>query len=195
MQTFAEQVRDRTTNGCNFAQDPACESKFGAELRGTAPVDLGYSATLYDAILLYAHAATKVMSQGGSLDDGRLVTAAVRSTPFISPITNITVVLDENGDRVESKMMMNYVVGANNVLRTERVGVYDSATKKYTPSERKVIWPGNSTKVPTDWARRWRNKPRKRSEMQDQNQDQDRPKIYREECLSTGRVCSLPNEG
>ena len=45
-------------------------------------VDLAYSAALYDAIMLYTHAATTVMSKGGDLRDGRVVTAAVRSTNF-----------------------------------------------------------------------------------------------------------------
>ena len=50
-------------------------------------------------------------------------------------------------------MMMNYVVGPDNVMRTEPIGVYDSATKKYTPYEREVVWLGNSTLVPPDWAK------------------------------------------
>ena len=67
IQAFAKQVSDYT------------KSKFDIPL-STDSVDLPYAAALYDAIMLFAHAATKVMSEGGDLYDAQAVTAAVRNT-------------------------------------------------------------------------------------------------------------------
>ena len=69
MQAFAKQVSDHSKSRFNIST-PADS------------VDLTYSVALYDAIVLYAHAATKVMSEGGDLRDGYAVTAAVRDTTF-----------------------------------------------------------------------------------------------------------------
>ena len=66
---FAKQVSDYS------------KSHFNLTLNSDS-VDLGYSAALHDAIMLYAHAVTKVMSDGGNLQDGEAVTAAVRNTTF-----------------------------------------------------------------------------------------------------------------
>ena len=74
-------------------------------------VDLTYSVALHDAIMLYAHAATKVLSEGGNLRDGQAVTEAVRSTTF-EGVGNRLVALDQHGDRIESYEVMSYVVGA-----------------------------------------------------------------------------------
>ena len=64
-------------------------------------VDLTYSLALWNAIMLYAYAATKVLSEGGDLHDGQAVTEVVRSTKF-EGVGGNTVFLDKKGDRIES---------------------------------------------------------------------------------------------
>ena len=88
MQAFAEQVTDYS------------HSLFGIPLSSAQEVDLTYSQTLYDAIMLYAHAATKVLSEGGDLRDGQAVTAAARNTTFVG-VGGSVVALDTHGDRIE----------------------------------------------------------------------------------------------
>ena len=60
MPAFAEQVSDYSKSYFNLTVGP--ES-----------VDT-YSVAMYEAIMLYAHAVTKLMSEGGSLRDGEAVT-------------------------------------------------------------------------------------------------------------------------
>ena len=64
-------------------------------------VDLAYSVALHDAIMLYAHAATTVLSKGGDLRDGEAVTATMHNTTFMG-VAGTLVVLDTSGDRIES---------------------------------------------------------------------------------------------
>jgi hypothetical protein len=137
LQAFAEKVG-------NYSK-----SRFGVPLSTAQAVDLTYSQTLYDAVMLYAHAATKVLSEGGDLRDGQAVTAAVRSTTF-EGVGGSAVVLDENGDRVESYEIMNYVVGADGAISGVPVGKYDSTERQYTAYERAVVWPGSTMEVPKD---------------------------------------------
>ena len=137
MQAFAEQVSDYTKSGFNLT------------LSADA-VDRTYSAALHDAILLYAHAATRVLSEGGDLRDGRVVTAAVRNTTFLG-VGNAVVALDEQGDRVESYEMANYVVKADGTMGSVPVGVYNHIDQQYTASKQAVVWPGGTLEVPLDY--------------------------------------------
>ena len=136
MQAFAEQVTEYS------------HSRFGIPLSSAQDVDLTYSQTLYDAVMLYAHAATKVLSEGGDLRDGQAVTAAARNTTFVG-VGGSVVALDSRGDRIEYEMM-NYVVEANGQMGSVRVGVYNRALQQYEASERAVVWPGGTTVVPKD---------------------------------------------
>ena len=136
MQAFAEQVSEYSKSRFNITVD-------------ADSIDLTYSQTLYDAVMLYAHAATKVLSEGGDLRDGQAVTAAVRSTTF-EGVGGSALVLDENGDRVESYEIMNYVVGADGAISGVPVGKYDSTERQYTAYERAVVWPGSTMEVPKD---------------------------------------------
>ena len=86
MQAFAEQVSNFTPSNFGITADL---------------VDIPHSVALYNAIWLYARAATKVLSEGGDLTDGKAVTAAVRNTTF-EGAGNLAVDLNKNGDRVES---------------------------------------------------------------------------------------------
>ena len=137
MQAFAKQVSDYT------------QSRFNITVSAD-DVDLTYSAALHDAVILYAHAATKVLSEGGQLHDGQAVTQALRSTRF-EGVGGAIVALDHRGDRIESYEVMNYVMEANGAVGSVPVGVYNTATGQYTAYGGAVIWPGNSTDVPLDY--------------------------------------------
>ena len=75
-------------------------------------VDLTYSVALYEAVMLYAHAATNMMLDGGNLLDGEAVTAAVRTATFTG-VSGTLVALDKNGDRLASYEVLNYIFGAD----------------------------------------------------------------------------------
>ena len=47
--------------------------------------------------------------------------------------------------------MLNYILGANDAaMQTVSVGVFDAMLQQYKPSDTKVMWPGNTAKVPSD---------------------------------------------
>ena len=141
MDAFAEQVRDYSKTRFNLT--------FTADSVVTADsVDRAHSSALHNAILLYAHAATKMMSEGGNLRDGQAVTKALRSTTFEG--VGKLVALDSNGDSVESYEFLNYVLEANGVIGSVPVGLYSRTLQQYRAYERAVVWPGNSTVVPVD---------------------------------------------
>ena len=138
MQAFAEQVMNYT------------QSHFGIVLNSSADVDLTYSTALFDTVMLYAHAATKVLSEGGELTNGKAVTDAVRSTRFEG--IGGPVALDEQGDRVGSYELMNYVGGEDGGMESVPVGMYDIEAGEYKAYEgKKVVWPGGTTEVPVDY--------------------------------------------
>ena len=101
--------------------------------------------------MLYAHAATKVMSEGGDLQDGEAVTAAVRTTT-IDGVAGTAVALDSNGNRIDSYEVMNYVLEAGNATSSVAVGMFNSTLGQYKAYERAVVWPGNTLKVPADYS-------------------------------------------
>ena len=137
MQTFAKEVSDYTKSHFNISVDPDS-------------VNLAFSAALYDAIMLYAHAATAVMSKGGDLHDGEAVTAAVRNTSFTG-VGGTAVTLNSEGDRIESYEVMNYVLEEGDVIRSVAVGIWDSVQSQYNAYEQPVLWPGGMTTVPGDF--------------------------------------------
>ena len=137
MQTFAEQVSVYSESFFNLAVSPDS-------------VNLAHASALHDAIMLYVHAATKVMSEGGDLRDGEAVTAAVRNTSFTG-VGGTLVALDRNGDRIASFEVMNYVLEVDGVMGSVPVGLFDIAEQQYRAYERVVVWPGNTTKVPASY--------------------------------------------
>ena len=118
--TCAESRPFCDTNGINWHQPEmsnaqACPVTCGTCVwwvipAGADAVDLTYSVALHDAIMLFAHAATKLLSEGGDLHDGQAVTEAVRNTNFVGAGGEV-VALDERGDRRESYEVMNFVIG------------------------------------------------------------------------------------
>ena len=100
MQAFAKQVSDYSKSHFNISVSAAA-------------VDVANSVALYNAIKLYALAATEVLIEGGDLRDGQVVTEAVRSTTF-EGVGGSGVALDENGDRVDS-----YIYGDELLVRVD----------------------------------------------------------------------------
>ena len=137
MQAFTVQVSDYSKSHFNFTVSPDS-------------VDWDKSAALYNAIMLFAHAATKLMSEGGNLQDGEALSSAVRSTSFIG-VGGTVVALDSNGDRIESYEVMNYVLEEGNVMRSVAVGMFNCTKGQYEAYERVVVWPGNTTETPADY--------------------------------------------
>ena len=73
---------------------------------------------------------------------------AVRQTSFVG-IGGSVVALDENGDRVWTYEIMNYVL-KDDAVRPTAVGVFYSGSEHYE-AYKNVIWPGNTTTIPADW--------------------------------------------
>ena len=118
-QAFRQQVSDMSKSKFDITIDP--ES-----------VDLAFSAALYDAILLYAHAATEVMSKEGNLTDGKAVASVIQRTRF-EGAGGQYVALDDNGDRITSYEIKNFQLETEKVnsqrrktnqLSRVRVGLY-----------------------------------------------------------------------
>ena len=106
-----------------------------------------YAASLYDAVFLFAHAATRVISEGSDVDDGSAIVEAMTKTSF-EGILQRSVELDENGDAIEPYAVMNYVEQGDGNMRGVEVGVYGSGQLDLRVDE--VRWPGNASVVPLD---------------------------------------------
>ena len=102
--------------------------------------------------LQYAHAATKVLAEGGDVRDGLEVAKAIQNTTFTGA-KGSTVALDKRGDRIESYELMNYVLWADGGLQIVPVGRYktNSTLKQYRAYAPAVVWPGNTMAVPADY--------------------------------------------
>lgn len=134
MQQFAQQVSNYTASSFNITVS-------------ADEVDIVFSAALFDAIMLFAHAATKVLSEGGGVHNGQAVSEAVRSTTFEG--AGGVVALDENGDLIRSYEVMNYVVKGGGGIDSVSVGLYNITAQQYT-AKKPVVWPGNTTETPLD---------------------------------------------
>ena len=114
-------------------------------------VDVQHCAALYNAIMLFAHAATKVLSDAGSVHNGRTIADAVRGTS-VAGVLGSNVSLDENGDLLASYEVLNYIVEVDGEMRTVPVGLYNRTLQQYSAYERAVVWPGRTTEVPIDFS-------------------------------------------
>ena len=137
VQAFARKVSEYTKSHFDLTVSPDL-------------VDIAYSVALHDAIVLYAHASTKVLSKRGDLRDGEAVTAALRNTSFTG-VGGTVVALDSRGDRIESYEVMNYVLEADNVIRSVAFGRFNSTHGQYKAYGPPVVWPGDTLEVPTDY--------------------------------------------
>ena len=132
-----------------FAQQVSAASKSSFNISNTGQVDLTYSVALHDAVVLYARAATQLLSRGGDLLDGQSVIYAMQSTAFEG--VGGRVVLNEHGDRIHSHEIVNYAVGLGGRMGSFVVGVYNNTVQKYRLSNVAVVWPGSVPQVPTDY--------------------------------------------
>ena len=124
MRAFAENVKRYSESHVNL--EIAAES-----------VDLQYSVALYDAVMLFAHAAKSVQDVG----DAKALTASIRNTSFMG-IGGTAVILDEQGDRVQDYEVMNYIREPEDAISSVPVGIYKVAGGRYQPYAQAVIWPG-----------------------------------------------------
>ena len=149
MQAFAAQVNGARSK---FLQSSAevCQVCAEAHLSHTDSATLAHAVALHDSIMLYAQAATKVLSEAGDLYDGSAMMRAMLSTTFMG-MGGTAVTLDKNGDRIDSYETMNYVLGADNKITSIRVGAYDSTDQQYRASQQDVLWPGGTTTVPASF--------------------------------------------
>ena len=119
----------------------------------------GFATSLYDAVILFARAATAIMDAGGSVRDGRAVVAAMKNVSFNG--MNGLIQLDSYGDLRESISVKNYVLLPNRGMKGVAVGLYDSGTKQFisadsTPHIRptsglsRIRWPGQTEAMPVD---------------------------------------------
>ena len=152
MPAFAEQVKAYT--GSLFAvtstpcQDRNDTSSFGTTCEEPLAY-LTFSVALHNAVMLYAHAAAELLSEGGDLRNGREVASKILNTSFEGMGRSI-VQLDSNGDRIESYEFVNYVKKADGQLQSVSVGVYSTLLEQYTPSRQGIVWPGGINQVPRD---------------------------------------------
>nr|XP_029711378.1 guanylate cyclase 32E-like isoform X4 [Aedes albopictus] len=109
-----------------------------------------YAAHLYDAVIIYARAATEVVQAGGNLHDGRLIMRHILNRSYHS-IQGFDVYIDENGDAEG-----NFTVIAlqkdekvNNSLNKsmQPVGMFVYSSNgtnlpefKYLSSQRPIMW-------------------------------------------------------
>jgi ABC-type branched-subunit amino acid transport system substrate-binding protein len=118
-----------------------------------------FAASLYDAVILFAHAATVMIDRNESLGDGRSVVAAMMNVSF-DGMTG-WVQLDKNGDLRSSTRVMNYILIPSIGMKSVAVARFDAKTQRFvtvdsSPSIRstdafsKIQWPGRSQDTPVD---------------------------------------------
>ena len=103
-----------------------------------------YAAAMVNAVLLFAHAATRVLDDGGNVDDGALMFRAMTSLSF-EGIQQQPFRLNKNGDAIESYDAMNYVY-ENGAMHSIEIGHF--ADGRYLRTIAEVRWPGGQGHVP-----------------------------------------------
>ena len=132
-----------------FAQQAGSYSSQFNSSWGAGSLSVGYSAALYNAIMLYAQAATKLLCDRGDLRDGKAVTRAMRNSTFMG-VEGTFVALNGKGDRSnESFEVMNLVHTAPE-MKSAAVGLYNSTEWKYLQYGLPVVWPGGTVNTPRD---------------------------------------------
>ena len=105
-QAFRQNVSDMSKSEFNITIDPDS-------------VNIATSTALYDAIMLYAYAATEVMNEGRDLADGKVMATAIRNTTF-EGVGGQIVALDNNGDRITSYEVLNFKLETEEVNAQRR---------------------------------------------------------------------------
>ena len=102
---------------------------------------------LYNAVYLYAHAATNVLAMGGTVSNGSAIVDAMKNISFVG-IGQRTVKLDINGDAIEPLSVMNYVQGSHGEMQS--IEVATDVSRQLVFNQKRIQWPGNSTDTPLD---------------------------------------------
>ena len=144
IETIAQHVRDY----CESTNMSQAQSEY-AGCTGSTRMEFQFSVALYDAIMLYAHAATSVLNNGGDLTNGSEVAAAVQTASYMG-MGGSALELDEHGDRIESYEVMNYAERGEAGMDSVAIGLYNTTTHEYISMGRAVVWPGNTKNTPID---------------------------------------------
>jgi ABC-type branched-subunit amino acid transport system substrate-binding protein len=116
----------------------------GQQIKEDEPIN-SFASNLYDAIFLFAHAATRYPEL---LADGRKLAEMMMNYSF-QGLGGGIVELDRDGDKKESIRVLNYVAHKDGSSVARRVGLYAAIKAEYTPDDVTVIWPGGSTDIPS----------------------------------------------
>ena len=99
-----------------------------------------YAASLYNSVYLYAHAATQLLAEGGTANDGQALMSLLVNISF-NGIEQRLVDLDQNGDAIEPYFIMNYIIdSAQQCMKGVEVGNYDAHPLDLYVQ--KIQWPG-----------------------------------------------------
>ncbi|XP_065090662.1 guanylate cyclase 32E [Ochlerotatus camptorhynchus] len=96
-----------------------------------------YAAHLYDAVLIYARAATEVIQAGGNLHDGRQIMRHILNRPYHS-IQGFDVHIDENGD----------AEGNFSVIALQKDEIVNNSLNKSMQPVGMFVYSSNSTHLP-----------------------------------------------
>eukprot|EP01135_Chromosphaera_perkinsii_P001757 Nk52_evm26s210 gene=Nk52_evmTU26s210 len=106
-------------------------------------------AVVYDSVLLWAEAATRVIAKGGNPRSGKEVVAEYPNVKF-SGISG-TIALDSNFDINRDYQVFNRVPSSARATTVKTVGYYRSETNTFEAESGVAIeWPSGSTQTPLD---------------------------------------------
>jgi hypothetical protein len=107
-----------------------------------------FAAKMYDAVVLFAMAATANSSQ---LLNGVPTFEAMTSVSFDGMTGRVE--LDANGDMKESISAVNYVLWKDGTIHGEQIGVADGLGHRFSPlGNGTMVWPGGAHVLPADSA-------------------------------------------
>ena len=148
-------------NGLDNFKDAAYDVTFLGDVTETSGLEgwlffpsLGSSRStpasrLFDAIVLYAHGAQRVLNRSGNVRNGSAVVEAMLSESFAGETGMVH--LDSNGDLVESYSVFNYVLqdGVMSSVLVGECGGGLSSSDAGCAIKHEVRWPGGSSDVPS----------------------------------------------
>jgi hypothetical protein len=114
---------------------------------GSSPLT-PFAANMYDAVMLFALAAT---SNSSRLSNGVPTLKAMTSVSFDGMTGPVE--LDENGDMKVSIRAVNYVLERDGAMLGRQIGVMQGPSQRYSPLQNStVLWPGGVHTMPADFA-------------------------------------------
>ena len=115
----------------------------------SAPVPIE-AAFMYDAVLLYAIAAHRVLAQGGDLTNGTEVIDQILNRTYFSTLQNANITIDDNGDSEGDYIVLAMIdlidemsskcPGSSSLMT---MGDFENNGATFVPHERSksVLWP------------------------------------------------------